>query len=271
MEKIVPDPRVQAYYERIDEADRLLGWMPTGVLEFARTKELLLRHLQAGQLRILDVGGGPGIYASWLADLSHEVHVVDPVPLHIEQAGADERVTAILGDARALPQPDNSADVVLLMGPLYHLPEADDRALALGEARRVLRPGGMLAAAVIARFAALSSLMIHADMLHEPDIFDAVTGALRTGHWDPPDRGRMAQAYFHLPEELLAEVVAAGFDPADLFGIEGPGHLRADLRTAWEDPVRRESILRVARVVESDPSLLAANAHVMAIGWKPQP
>lgn len=271
MEEIAPDPHVVAYYERIDEADRLLGWMPTGMLEFARTKELLLRHLPTGQLRILDVGGGPGVYASWLAELGHDVHVVDPVPLHIEQAGADERVTAILGDARALPQPDNSADVVLLMGPLYHLPEAGDRALALREARRVLRAGGMLAAVVITRFSPLSSLMIHADVLHEPDIFDAVAVALRTGHWDPPDRGRMAQAYFHRPDEVLAEVVAAGFDSAELFGIEGPGHLRADLRTAWEDPARRESILRVARLVESDATLLAADAHVMAIGWKPQP
>jgi ubiquinone/menaquinone biosynthesis C-methylase UbiE len=70
------------------------------------------------------------------------------VPLHVEQAGL-----GVVGDARELPFDDASADAVLLLGPLYHLIEAVDRLAALREARRVLTPGGVLAAATISRLA----------------------------------------------------------------------------------------------------------------------
>lgn len=53
-------------------------------------------------MRVLDVGGGAGAYAGWLASLGHAVHVVDPVPRHVEVAGALPGVTAAYGAARAL-------------------------------------------------------------------------------------------------------------------------------------------------------------------------
>jgi ubiquinone/menaquinone biosynthesis C-methylase UbiE len=78
------------------------------------------------------------------------VHLIDPVPRHIEQA-ADTAVTAEPGDARTLPVTDNSYDVALLLGPLYHLLDREDRLRALREAARVVRPGGLVAAAAIGR------------------------------------------------------------------------------------------------------------------------
>lgn len=150
------DPEIRDYYNRGEEADRLAGGFPAGPLERARTEEILQRYLPEPPSDILDVGGGPGVYAAWLADLGYRVHLVEPVPLHVEQAkAAHDDVTAELGDARALSQPDASVDVVLLLGPLYHLVERGDRILALEEAARVLRPGGLLFAAAISRFAAL--------------------------------------------------------------------------------------------------------------------
>ena len=76
---------------------------------------------------MLDVGGGPGVYAVWLAGLGYEVALLDPVELHVTQARAAGVARAEVGDARALPFADGSADAVLLLGPLYHLHEADDR------------------------------------------------------------------------------------------------------------------------------------------------
>jgi len=87
------------------------------------------------------------------------VHLVNPVPLYVEQAerrsGAARRPLASvrLGDARALDQPDGSVGAVLLLGPLYHLTTHEDRLMALAEGRRVLRPDGVVMAAAIARFA----------------------------------------------------------------------------------------------------------------------
>lgn len=66
----------------------------------------------------------------------------DPVPDHVMKANKHRGFTAQIGDARALPVASESADVVLLLGPLYHLTEATDRRQALAEAMRVVRPGG---------------------------------------------------------------------------------------------------------------------------------
>ena len=148
---------IAAYYDRGDEQGRLGDW---GRLEFLRTRELLARFLPAPPATVLDVGGAAGAYALPLAAEGYEVHLVDPVALHVEQARAASAAqpdaplaSAVVGDARALPVDDHSADVVLLLGPLYHLTEAADRTRALHEARRALRPGGLLAAAAITRFA----------------------------------------------------------------------------------------------------------------------
>jgi ubiquinone/menaquinone biosynthesis C-methylase UbiE len=161
--KFMADPareRVLKYYTDGDEAARLRsGWFQ---LEHERTRELIRRHLPPAPARIIDVGGASGVYACWLASLGYEVHLIDPVPKHIEQARAASSqqpdhplASAELGDARQLPNAGNSVDALLLLGPLYHLVEKEDRVACLREARRVLRPGGLIWAAGISRFASL--------------------------------------------------------------------------------------------------------------------
>ena len=112
---------------------------------------LLERFLPAPPARVLDIGGASGVYASWLSGRGYQVHLIDPVPLHREQAMADGRFSVASGDARHLAEDDGSYDAVLLLGPLYHLTDRTDRVGALAEARRVTRPGGIVAAAVISR------------------------------------------------------------------------------------------------------------------------
>ena len=77
---------IVAYYERGDEIQRLSS--SGGQLEETRIRELISRHLPATPAVVYDVGGGPGNYACWLAREGYEVHLVDPVPLHVEQAAA---------------------------------------------------------------------------------------------------------------------------------------------------------------------------------------
>src|SRR4051794_31578663 len=79
---------------------------------------VLGRGLPAARGGVVDVGGGPGVHAEWLAADGHVVELVDPVPLHVEQASRVPGVTARHGDARDLPMPGASADAVLLLGPL---------------------------------------------------------------------------------------------------------------------------------------------------------
>jgi SAM-dependent methyltransferase len=79
-----------------------------------------------------------------LAGEGCRVHLVDIVPEHVQAAAKDGLLTAEVGDARRLTQADASVDAVLLLGPLYHLVDRAERTAALVEARRVLRPGGVL-------------------------------------------------------------------------------------------------------------------------------
>src|SRR5205823_5178670 len=142
-------PEIEAYYARGQEVNRLFRGVSQ--LELVRTQELLTRWLPAPPAVVLDVGGGSGVYACWLAAQGYAVHLIDPAPLHVEQAlqasaqqPGSPLAGARVGDARRLDCKEERADATLLLGPLYHLTERDDRLQALREAKRVLRPGGLL-------------------------------------------------------------------------------------------------------------------------------
>jgi len=115
-------PETEAHHESGYERDRLLGG--TSRIEFARTQLLLRRYLPAPPARVVDVGGGAGAYAAWLARDGYEVRLLDAVPLHVAQAREaaarqpDHGFSAEVGDARSLPFPHEWADAVLLLGPV---------------------------------------------------------------------------------------------------------------------------------------------------------
>jgi ubiquinone/menaquinone biosynthesis C-methylase UbiE len=264
------DPDVAAHYELgLEESRLFVDGRPR--LEYLRTLELLDRLLPPAPARILDVGGGTGVYAVPLAERGYAVHVVDPIEGHVERARqvALEHdvaaVTASLGDARDLRSIGTGYDGVLLLGPLYHLVHADDRALAFREAVRVARPGGVVVAAGISRFASLLD-GLRRRVLDDPVFRSIVERDLRDGqHRNPDVRGQpgyFTTAYFHLPAELEREARACGLRDVQLFAVEGP---------SWivEDPDDIENQRFAARAVESEPSLLAASAHLLVAGTTP--
>jgi SAM-dependent methyltransferase len=246
-------------------------------LEQARTRELLTRHLPPAPAVILDVGGAAGAYAVWLATRGYEVHLVDPVPLHVEQAQrASAAQSAPLasvrrGEARALEHPRASVDVVLLLGPLYHLLRRAERLAALREARRVLRPGGILFAAAISRFASLLDGLRGA-LFADPDFQRIVERDLVDGqHRNPTNRPQyFTSAFFHRPDELRSEVRAAGLILDDLVALEGPGAFLHDLDLLWADAGRRDTLLRFVRAVEREPSLIGLGPHLLAVAHRPR-
>jgi SAM-dependent methyltransferase len=260
------------YYARGGERERLdEAYFP---LERARTQELLRRHLPPPPRVVLDVGGAAGAYAFWLAEAGYEVHLVDPVPLHVRQAdeasgtGSGGRLaSARTGDARRLEFGDAAADAVLMLGPLYHLTERAQRLAALAEARRVLRPGGLVFAAAICRFASLLDGL--RGPVFEHDGFARIVERDLADGQHRNDTGVPAfftTAFFHQPGELSAEVREAGFALAGLFAVEGPGALVPDFRKRWEDPKARERLLDLVRRVEGEPALLGASPHLLAVG-----
>ncbi|MDT0409829.1 MULTISPECIES: class I SAM-dependent methyltransferase [Streptomyces] len=262
-------PAVLAFYaSTIDESQRLIS-SADGALELLRTRELL-GPLLPSAAKVLDVGGGTGVHARWLGEKGHDVRVVDPVERHVETARAGG-IPAEVGDARALSAEDGSYEVVLLLGPLYHLTRAEDRALALAEAFRVVRPGGLVAAAGINRYA---SLFEHAALAHldQTRLQESVGRILATGVHD--GRGGFTEAYFHTAAGLAEEVTDAGFGGVEVRGVEGPawGMLKAVERHTGESVTGSplfESVLAAARMADRHPALAAAGSHLLAWGTRP--
>ncbi|BBC31757.1 SAM-dependent methyltransferase [Streptomyces graminofaciens] len=255
---------ILAYYEQGKEDARLR--QGTGRLEFWRTQEILRRLLPEAPARVLDVGGGTGIHAEWLARDGYEVEVVDPVPLHVEQSGRLPGVTARLGDARALPAEDAAYDAVLFLGPLYHLPERPDRIRALAEAHRAVRPGGVVIGATINRFAGLNDTLLQGNyFLPERRVrVDAVSVDGR--HAASSDDPHFTTAYFADPAEVPPEFTEAGLVHEGQYGVEGVAWLMGGVEEWLDDPERREAVLAATRRIESEPSLLGASGHVLTVG-----
>jgi len=269
------DPDITLHYLQGVESHRLTTW---GRLEAVRTRELLARYLPPAPATVLDVGGAEGAYALPLAAQGYSVHLVDPVTTHVEAArrASDAQPTAPLasasvGDARQLDAPDGSVDAVLLLGPLYHLVEAEDRSRALLEAFRVLRPGGVLVAAAISRFA--SSLDgVRTGAIADPRFESIVEGDLRDGvHRNPDVEGHpewFTLAFLHTPTLLGDEVRASGFSDAAVLAVEGVGAWM-DLDTVLDEPVGRAAVLRAIGRLEREPSLLGSSPHLLAVAHRP--
>jgi ubiquinone/menaquinone biosynthesis C-methylase UbiE len=262
-------PEIIAHYEVYNEADRLITGNP---LEYLRTVEIIKRHLPPPPAVVADIGGGPGVYATWLTQRRYRVHLIDLVARHVETARqADDTglLSAEIADARQIPMSEGSVDAVLLLGPLYHLVGREDRVKALQEARRILRPGGVLFAAAISRFASAIDGAAR-DLLADPDFRQIVERDLIDGqHRNPTHDPRyFTTAFFHRPEGLLREVLEAGFIEAEILAVEGFGWTVPDLEGVLGNDPARDRLLAILRRLEAEPALLGASPHLLAVAHR---
>ncbi|MFA5075261.1 MAG: class I SAM-dependent methyltransferase [Candidatus Babeliales bacterium] len=265
---------VKEYYLQGGEAERLSNgiWQ----IEKARTENILHRFLPKSPATIVDVGGAAGAYALPLAKQGYEVYLIDLVPLHIEQAKKAEKLQSdhslkacIVGDARKIELSDSMTDVVLLMGPLYHLPDKKDRLMTISEAYRILKPGGLLFAVGISRFASFIDGIIYRT-LKDPIWHKIIVEDIKTGHHVNPTQKfqYFTTSFFHKPDELKEELELTGFKKISILAIEGLGFLMPDFDKRWKDQEERKILMSLLEMTESDPNMLAASSHIMAIGKK---
>ncbi len=140
---------INNYYATHNEDGRLVT--RRGSVEFLTTVHYVERYLKPG-MRILEIGAGTGRYSHYFARNGYEVDAVELVEHNIEvfraNTEAGERVTITQGDALNLAHiPDESYDVTLLLGPMYHLYTEPEQRQALAEAIRVTKTGGVVFAA----------------------------------------------------------------------------------------------------------------------------
>lgn len=265
---------IQDHYAGGREAGRLATGR--GELERVRTEAILRRYLPPPPAAVLDVGGAAGVYAIPLAQSGYVVELIDPMELHVAQArdaatSAGVQMTARVGDARRLDVEPGTADAVLLLGPLYHLQDHDDRLLALREACRALKPRGVLFAAGISRFASLID-GVASDLFRDPAFQEIVAGDLASGRHENPTNhpDYFTTAYFHRPEELQEELYAAGFAGVQVLAVEGPIWSASHFEKSWNDPSARSKLLQHLERIEREPSILGASAHLLSVARRPE-
>lgn len=204
------------------------------------------------------------------------MHLVDPVPKHIEQALAasakqpsHQIASCSLGDARELQFVDASFDAVLVMGPLYHLLDRSDRVNALQEAFRVLKPGGVVCATAISRFASTVE-GLGLGSFTNPEFLMIMNQDLTDGqHRNPTGKPEyFMDTFFHHSDELVSEAFEAGFVVPKLYAVESIGYLVQKLDTLWEDEARKQEILDILKRLEEEPTLMGASPHILIAGTK---
>jgi len=139
------------YYSNHDENGRLTS--QRGSVEFLTTMRYIEKYLKPGD-KILEIGAATGRYSHTLARKGYAVDAIELIEHNIEifrqNTEPDEKITVTQGNAMDLSGfSDNTYDVTLLLGPMYHLYSKEDKKRALSEAIRVTKKGGIVFAAYV--------------------------------------------------------------------------------------------------------------------------
>ncbi len=261
---------IQDYYASYDEDARLSRHQ----LEFEITQKYLEEWIYSAD-EILELGAGTGKYTELLAKRGKKIHAIDLSPRLVAQAKErikpyrEATVTLEARDARDLSHLKSlSFDAVMIMGPLYHLVDRDERLRLLKSAHGLLKPGGKLLSSHISRLGLFGYMMRkYPNWIFNEQEIDSV---LRDGIDHTHARAGKFRAYFGKPEQTVAEHQSAGFEMLRLGALEpaiGPydeafNQLVGAERSAWVD--RLYSLSAV-------PAWVGSSMHAVYGGEKKTP
>ncbi|QNM85698.1 class I SAM-dependent methyltransferase [Polaribacter pectinis] len=258
---------LENFYNKASEETRLEKGM--GIFEFERIKELIELHIKNKKSTIIDVGGGTGKYAEWLSNKGHKVQLIEPVLKHIKLAEKRAKklqnpFSVTIGEATKLPYKDNSADLVILHGPLYHLQKREDRIHAILEAKRVLKKGGIILGFAI-NYTASTLVGLMNGMIHANSFFDMCKEELTTGiHNAPKDFPfLLADAYYHKPQDLKEEFLEQDLDFINLFAVESLIWLDSEYFVNMLDKKKSKTLKELQKITQNDEYLLPFSPHMM--------
>ncbi|GLB24095.1 methyltransferase [Lacrimispora xylanolytica] len=245
--------RVVEYYKNYDEDGRLKRHR----FEYLTTVEYFNKVLKTGS-KILDACAGTGIYSFYLAEQGHKVTSCDLVPHNVERMNKHEKSTLLQGIqvANVLDLStfgDESFDVVLCMGALYHLGE-EERLITVQECKRLLKPGGVIVLSYINRFAQFF-VYLEEGLKNIGDgirIFQDKTDSVFT---------------FTTPDEIEKLASQCGIRKMHHIGQDGMMYaLGEKMHGVSEESL--EQLYQYHLATCEEPSILGASVHGMYIGMK---
>ena len=278
------DTAVLAGYNAGIERDRLRTGI--GLIEFERTKEILLEKLPKPPAVIYDIGGAYGEYSWWLASLGYEVHLFDLSETNIAMSAelatdypGVKLASATVCDARSIPWPDKSADAVLLMGPLYSITEYEERILAIRESRRLLKDDGILFSAALTPYSVLVPriALYHIDgtakrrELDDPAVISMIERALEDGCYCNPEKkiaSGLGSSHLHTAKALREELSEGGFDTATVHGIMGGAWLAPNLDELLANEETKAVLMKTVRILDTHEEIIGLSGHLLAVSRK---
>lgn len=278
------DAAVLAGYNAGIERNRLRAGI--GLIEFERTKEILLDKLPDPPAIIYDIGGGYGEYSWWLSALGYEVHLFDLSKTNIRMSEElsneypNVRLkSAVVCDARSVPRPDRSADAILLMGPLYSITEYKERILAIKESFRLLKDDGLLFSAALTPYSVLISRLAvyHMDdtknrkELDDPAVISIIKRALIDGCYINPERkiaNGLGSSHLHTSKALKEELSCGGFITSAVHGVMGGAWLAPNLDELLKDEKTREVLMNTVRMLDTHEEIIGLSGHLLAVSRK---
>ncbi len=271
--------KVKNYYKKFDEKNRLRN-DNSGKLEFLMTMGILEKNLPAlddgAEVSVLDLGGGAGVYSFPLAKKGYNVTLADLSETLLAQAKKqkeEDKVENLIScdqiNATNLScYIDNSFDVVLLFGPLYHLTEKDEREKCIREVSRVLKAGGKVFASFIPHLS--GSIALVQRFCWSPDQVDINTleECFNSGKFKNLSNHGFQEGYYPDSEEIENLFAENGFEKQLLRSIRGFGYEKEDVIYKFKNKNVFTKLLDLINSTAEDKSIIEMCGHAMYVGVK---
>jgi len=271
--------RVRRFYEISAQREwERLEHRTHGALEFAINKAWIQKFLPLPGSRLLDIGGGPGRYAIWLAAQGYRVTLAglspDLLAIASQKSGEEDVELENIVEANAIDLSrfaDNSFDAVLCLGPMYHLLKESDRQAVAGELFRVLKPSGHAFVAFLNHLSALRAALNQDIPFFTPYTFDIVKRWHYGQVMDFPVAGIFSPAWVVHPRDIPPFMERLGFRTIDLVSSQSvAGDVQAHLALfAERQPELYKWVLDELVKLADDPTIIGSAWHLLYIGQKP--
>ena len=283
--------KVKNYYKQFDEKNRLKN-DNSGKLEFLMTMRILEKNLplvqvsqgdggidgveSADGVSILDLGGGAGVYSFPLAKKGYKVWLADLSETLLAQANKQKKEDNVqnliscdqVNATNLSCYKDQSFDIVLLFGPLYHLTEKAEREKCISEVGRVLKKGGKVFASFIPHLSGSIALVQRFCWSPEQVDINTLEECFASGKFKNLSDKGFQEGYYPASDEIENLFSANGFKKELLRSIRGFGYEKEDVIYKFKTKNVFETLLDLIDSTAEEKSIIEMCGHAMYVGVK---